>query len=277
MIGRLGNDQYYVRSMSDAVSEGAGGGSDRVFSAVSYSLSPGSEIETLSTTDNFGTVALDLSGNELAQTVAGNDGNNIIDGRGGADTMIGRAGDDQFYVDNPGDTVDGGAGNDRVFAAVSYALTPGSAVEFLSTTDNFGAAALNLTGNAFDQQIGGNAGNNVIAGREGADTLIGLGGQDAFLFNTALDGALDVIMDFVPFDDTVQLDRSIFSALSFGPLAGGAYNTGPGASESDDRIIFDPVTARLLYDPDGTGSAAATAFAYALGNPGFSASDFFVV
>ena len=60
--------------------EAAGGGSDRVLTSVSYTLTTGQEIETLSTTNNAGTGAINLTGNAFAQTITGNAGANVIDG-----------------------------------------------------------------------------------------------------------------------------------------------------------------------------------------------------
>ena len=48
-----------------------------------------------------------------------------------------------------------------------------------------GTAAINLTGNGFDQTLTGNAGNNILDGGGGADTLIGLGGDDIYYVNDA--------------------------------------------------------------------------------------------
>ena len=66
---------------------------------------PARQIEHLATTNASGTTAINLTGNEFAQTIEGNAGANIINGGGGADTMIGHGGNDDYYVDNAGDKV----------------------------------------------------------------------------------------------------------------------------------------------------------------------------
>ena len=80
MQGLGGNDTYYVDNAGDVVDEAAGGGSDRVLTSVSYTLTAGQEIEALSTTNNAGTGAINLTGNAFAQTITGNAGANVIDG-----------------------------------------------------------------------------------------------------------------------------------------------------------------------------------------------------
>ena len=53
-----------------------------------------------------GVGAINLTGNDVAQTITGNAGANIINGGGGADTMQGLGGDDMYFVDNAADAVD---------------------------------------------------------------------------------------------------------------------------------------------------------------------------
>jgi phospholipase/lecithinase/hemolysin len=99
---------YVVNSGSTLVIEGIGGlGQDLVQASVSYVLANGSEIEMLRTTNDKGKGALNLTGNEFAQTIVGNGGANAIDGKGGADTLYGGSGNDTFIlgsdaINNPG-------------------------------------------------------------------------------------------------------------------------------------------------------------------------------
>ena len=78
-----------------------------------------------------------------------------------------------------------GIGQDIVKASVSYALSQGSEIEVLRTTNDSGRGAINLTGNEFGQTIVGNNGNNIIEGKEGSDVLTGRGGQDIFVLSNA--------------------------------------------------------------------------------------------
>jgi Ca2+-binding RTX toxin-like protein len=101
MQGLGGDDSYFVDSAGDALAEVIGGGNDRVLTSVSYTLQPGREIELLRTTAPAGTAAIDLTGNQFAQTIQGNAGDNRLDGLGKADLLLGLGGADTFvYADN---------------------------------------------------------------------------------------------------------------------------------------------------------------------------------
>ena len=92
MIGREGNDTYLVDNAGDRAFEAAGGGTDVVYSAVSFVLTDAQEIEGLSTITWELTNAINLTGNSLNNYLIGNAGVNVLDGRAGSDTMHGRAG-----------------------------------------------------------------------------------------------------------------------------------------------------------------------------------------
>ena len=73
----------------------------------------------------------------------------------------------------------------------------GVSVELLSTDNNAGTAAINLTGNELANMLVGNAGANVLDGGPATTSCIGLGGADTFAFTTALGaGNVDTIADF---------------------------------------------------------------------------------
>src|SRR5690606_4206888 len=116
----------------------------------SYTLGAGVHVEQLFTNNNTATHAFNLTGNEFDNYIQGNAGNNVLDGKGGADTMVGLGGNDWYYVDNALDVVTEGRNEgdaDRVLASVSYTLGANAYVEFLTTTDDEGTDAINLTGN----------------------------------------------------------------------------------------------------------------------------------
>ncbi|RUV13483.1 calcium-binding protein [Mesorhizobium sp. M7A.T.Ca.TU.009.01.3.1] len=96
MTGYGGNDTYSVDNAHDKVVEQKGSGIDKVLASVSFALSAGSYIEQLATSKASSKAAIDLTGNEFAQTVKGNAGANKIDGGGGADTLTGGRGSDVF-------------------------------------------------------------------------------------------------------------------------------------------------------------------------------------
>ncbi|MER8955798.1 calcium-binding protein, partial [Mesorhizobium sp. M0833] len=281
VAGYAGNDTYYVDNAGDRVFEAAGGGSDRVLASVSYALlHSAGPVELLATTNPSGTGAINLVGNEFAQTIQGNAGDNIISGRGGADTLTGYGGNDNYYVDNAGDRVMEavGGGSDKVLASVSYALAAGSYIERLATTNASGTSAINLTGNEIGQTIQGNAGANVINGARGADILTGNGGNDAFVFNSALGaGNIDRITDFNKLQDKIQLDDAVFAGLKLGGLSSDAFFAGAAAHDSSDHIIYNNSTGALSFDSDGIGGAAQIQFATLSPGLSLAAGSFLVI
>ncbi|MER8680427.1 calcium-binding protein [Mesorhizobium sp. M1405] len=280
MVGYGGNDIYHVDNAGDRVVEAAGGGADRVFSSVSYALSAGSQIEILAADNPAGTTAMNLTGNEFGQTIRGNAGANVINGGAGADKMVGYGGNDTYFADSVGDRVyeAAGGGTDKVLASVSHALTAGSQIELLATTNPSGTSAINLTGNTFAQTIQGNAGANVINGGRGADILTGNGGNDAFLFNSALGaGNIDRITDFDKLQDKIQLDDAVFAGLKLGGLSSDAFFAGTAAHDSSDHIIYNSSTGALSFDSDGIGGAAQIQFATLSPGLSLAAGSFLVI
>lgn len=96
LIGLAGDDVYRVYGPGDSVLESANGGTDAVFASGNFRLAAGSSVETLSTAENAATTNITLVGNELAQVIIGNYGNNLLDGGGGNDTLIGLEGADTY-------------------------------------------------------------------------------------------------------------------------------------------------------------------------------------
>lgn len=286
LIGRFGNDSYLIRNAGDSVAELTGQGTDQVFASVSYVLKAGVSVETLSTSSSAGTGAINLTGNELAQTIIGNDGANILDsGTGANDVMIGRLGNDTYIVRNAGDSITetAGQGTDRVLAGVSYTLAAGVSVENLSTDSTPGTSDINLTGNEQIQTVVGNAGDNLLYGRLGNDLLIGGGGNDKFAFDTALNAAtnLDTINDFVVGSDQVQLDNAVvFAGLANGAVPAGQFRSGAGITtpaDGDDHLIYNTTNGALYYDADGTGASPTVQFATLTGAPALTTGSFLVI
>jgi Ca2+-binding RTX toxin-like protein len=291
MKGGLGNDGYYVDTALDQVIEGANSGTDTVRSSASaYTLS--ANVENLVLIGS----AVSGTGNSLANILDGNGLANTLDGAGGADVMRGADGDDTYYVNHPGDVVyeaSASGGTDTVLTSVSYTLTAN--VETLTLT---GSGGLNGTGNGIANTINGNDGNNRLYGQGGDDTLHGAGGTDtligglgndsleggsgtdSFLFDTALNPNtnVDSISDFVLADDTILLDRAIFTqAGPNGTLDPSAFRLGAVAQDADDRILYDPGSGNIFYDADGNGSGTAQWFAHVTPGMILTAADFVIV
>ena len=96
MVGRAGNDKYLIDNAGDWAIEAAGGGSDVVYSAVSFTLTDAQEIEGLSAITWEATNPINLTGNSLRNNLIGNAGVNILDGKAGNDTLQGREGADTY-------------------------------------------------------------------------------------------------------------------------------------------------------------------------------------
>jgi Ca2+-binding RTX toxin-like protein len=276
MAGGLGDDGYYVDSSHDVVIENAGAGNDTVRSSASaYILAANVENLIL-----IGSAATGF-GNNLDNFIYGNDGDNLINGGAGADTMAGGRGDDTYVVDNVLDVInetstglDPNAGDDTVRSSVSYTLAK-NVENLVLTTGN-----TNGTGNGLDNALTGSSGNNTLDGLLGNDTLDGGSGLDRFLFDTALNSTTNVddILNFSIADDTILLDRSIFTqAGANGTLAASAFRLGSFAQDPDDRIIYDPGSGNIFYDADGNGAGTALLFAHVTPGLVLSAADFLIV
>ena len=259
MTGKGGTDTYFVDDEGDLVFEEAGGGVDTVHAAVSYTLPACVENGGM-----LGDAALDLTGNDLANRLFGNAGDNMLDGGAGADYMTGRGGNDTYIVDDAGDRVlennpDGGTA-DRILASVSNGLG-GIYIETLELT---GGADIDATGNSLANTLLGNSGANILSGKGGNDMLTGGGGADIFWFDTALSESanVDAILDFAPGEDRIRLKRSIFAGIAGdGALDEAAFHLGTAAADAAHRILYDPESGSLRYDPDGDGARTAVLFA----------------
>jgi len=122
MIGGGNDDIYVVENFADQVNEASGGGTDRVYTSVSYSLGAGQEVEYLRARISIST-GLTLIGNEFANTVAGGLGDDTLDGGAsddvlnggaGADIMTGGLGDDQYVFRETADSGTDSATRDQI-------------------------------------------------------------------------------------------------------------------------------------------------------------------
>jgi trimeric autotransporter adhesin len=181
-----------IKSMAgDTISEQLDGGTDTVWSTVSYLLPP--NVENLL----LGGDAINGIGNAAGNAITGNALDNALEGHDGADTLVGGRGDDTLaggdgadrldggkgndvYVVGPGDTLVDRGGTDTVIASFSYTLR--SAYENLTLA---AVGNINGTGNSGDNVIIGNeasigwsSGDNQLFGKGGDDTIYGVGGQD---------------------------------------------------------------------------------------------------
>ena len=189
MVGGAGNDTYFVDNIGDVVIEAAAEGTDLVNASVSFDLSvDGLNVENLTLS---GTANINGTGNELANTITGNSGNNRLDGLQGADTMIGGLGDDTYVVDDAGDLIVEAfdAGIDTVESSNTFDLSEkGLNVENLTLT---GTGNIDGIGNDLNNTIIGNSGNNILDGKGGNDVMIGGSGDDTYFVDSVADQVIE--------------------------------------------------------------------------------------
>jgi Ca2+-binding RTX toxin-like protein len=109
LSGGKGNDSYVIDNLGDTVSEQANQGTDNVISSVSFVL--GNNVENLTLSEN---IAINGTGNALANTLKGNGAANGLIGGAGNDTLIGFSGED---------IVIGGLGKDNIVLTELTAAT----------------------------------------------------------------------------------------------------------------------------------------------------------
>ena len=128
-----------------------------------------------------------------------------------------------------------------------------------------GGADLIFAGSG-DDVVHAQQGNDHIHGGTGNDILSGGGNNDNFYFDTELNSLtnVDTILDFDSSGgEFLRLDDAIFTGLSIGTLAAGAFarNVGGDATDANHRILFDESTGNLYFDSDGTGAGEKILFA----------------
>jgi len=164
MLGGLGDDTYTVDNVGDSVVEAAGEGTDKVISSMNWAL--GANVEQLSLS---GSAAISGTGNNLANTIWGN--NNSA-----ANTLAGGLGNDAYGVGTNDIIVElAGQGTDTAFCYGDYTLGAGVSVENLYLNV---AAGKTLTGNELANNLRGKTGNDTLYGQAGNDTLDGGLGSD---------------------------------------------------------------------------------------------------
>ncbi len=287
--GGAGDDYLYMMEIS-AVSLGqsgicnGGAGNDflEVIGSVgkSIQLDGGSGNDFLVLENSAGCEAAlqGAAGDDLimlpSEDVAGSDPGLLVNGGGGNDLIGGS---------NNSDTLQGGAGNDFLRDA---------GVDASWNLSNYNTPAMqwwitNLPGShagwGNDVLIGG-LGNDTLSGGLGMDKLIGGAGQDRFLFETtpAADN-VDRVVDFVPGEDVLLLDATIYTALGLSGTTSGEmlpdllFTVGKAATTAEQRLIFNANTHLLSYDADGNGSGEAVPIAVIGGKAVLSASDLLVL
>ena len=156
---------------------------------------------------------------------------------------------DRLFGDGGDDRINGGAGDDRLF------------------------------GGTGDDSLRGGFGADRLTGGQGDDILKGGPGGDFFVFASPLNRQTNVdrAKDFSPADDTIILDNKVFTELTPGVLAANFFSLDP-PDDSDDFIIYNATTGRLIYDRNGS-DPGGNPIAFAVLQPGLqlTSADFLVV
>jgi serralysin len=78
-------------------------------------------------------------------------------------------------------------------------------------------------------------------------------------------------------EDRLELMSTVFQALGpSGNLAPEAFRIGASAVDTSNRVLYDPTTGALFYDPDGSGDQDAVQFAVLSPTTALVASDIWV-
>lgn len=186
-------------------------------------------------------------GNKVIFAEGGNDsislsgvaGNHYIDGGAGSDTLFGGSGADRIDGGSDDDKLVGGRGDDILFGSSGK-----------------------------DTLIGGK-GNDYLQGDSGDDILIGGAGSDKFAFATGSkfdirELGVDIINDFTPDQDKIQLSKYTFTALS-NSVFPTALDSADFATVTNDtlaavssaKIVYNSVNGSLFYNPNGSADGFA--------------------
>jgi Ca2+-binding RTX toxin-like protein len=224
-----------------------------------------------------------LSGSKGADEIHGRGGNDLLGGFEGDDRLFGEDGHDTLNGGTGNDLLDGGIGNDFLtggagadtfvggagFDTVSYAFaTLGVTVNMATagvTNDaqgdtyssieqiigsnhgdilNGDAAGNTLNGGLGDDWLFGQGGTDTITGGLGIDHMAGGAGNDRFVISP--NSGLDIIQDFQPGSDSIQLSGVGETPFGFdGQLATGFWSVnitepfGTIGLDSGDTLAFN--------------------------------------
>jgi serralysin len=260
LTGGNGNDAYVVDQVGDVVVESAGQGNDLVVARASYTLAAGVSIETMNTVNGSATTAINLTGNELGQSIYGNAGDNILTGMGGSDYLVGGLGNDRFFVDES-DFISEllGQGDDWIFVPGTYILREGNEIETLAAANQASLDAVNLTGNEYGQSLYGSEGVNSMHGGAGNDYLVGLGSNDFLIGGGGSDnlaGGAGNDIYYVDTGDWVieaagQGDDRVVAFDHFALRLGESVETLVAAEGSAAIVLTGNALAQSIYGNDG--------------------------
>ncbi|MGG5818506.1 calcium-binding protein [Falsiroseomonas sp. HW251] len=281
MMGARGNDTYYVDNAGDKVVESAGQGVDSVITTLTtYTLAANVENLTFQ-----GLVAVNGTGNALANQIVGSMAGDVLLGMDGHDRMFGGSGFDAMYGGNGNDLVQGDGGNDLLYGDAGADTLSGG----VGNDRAYGGVGNDsVDGGAGDDKVYGGAGNDILKGGDGKDLLAGGGGldhmyggagADTFRFEAVTDspygGALDGVWDFEKGVD--KIDVSAIDANQMAGMTGNqafSFNAAmPMFIDAGTLWLQEQNGSTTVYaDVNGDGGADFGIFVF--GVTGLTASDF---
>ncbi len=134
-----------------------------------------------------------ISGDRARNTLIGGAGNDKLKGGGGNDVLDGGDGKDNLNGSSGNDDIFGGAGNDTLIGNGGTDMCAG------------GDGNDKVDGGKGNDTLFGDDGDDTLIGNTGNDILTGGAGADVFQFKTLSANETDIITDFQPGLDTIQL------------------------------------------------------------------------
>jgi Ca2+-binding RTX toxin-like protein len=227
-------------------------------------LTGGAGNDTFVARDASFSLILDLSGGDILQIAQGADANVYVTAAWTATST----------------TTNAGSATINTGFAVNLAAAKGTHGfrVFADETTVIGSTMADTLfgGRGNDTLFGGN-GNDVLSGGIGDDNLAGGTGADTFVLG-AQGGfsGLDTISDFQSGVDKISLNRYSYNTLDrTGVLSSDAFWVGTSSHDDSDRLLYNPVTGEVLYDPDGNGASGAFLVVILESHPTLRFTDFF--
>ena len=174
-----------------------------------------------------------LFGSDFADSLTGDNANNILSGFIGSDSIFGGLGDDTLDGGAGADILDGGEG----FDLAGYRTASVGVAAFLGGANiNMGDAAGDtlisiegLEGSPLNDTLGGNDAANIFWGGEGNDLIFGVGGSDTLIGGEGAD-TLDGGAGF----DFASYTNAASGLILF--MGGGTFNSGEANGDAHTSI-----------------------------------------
>lgn len=224
----------------------------------------GQDIEDFVSTASAG---IRITGNAMLNHISGTAFDDQLVGAT-KDTLIGGAGSDIYVVSGRSivvlETAHGG--DDLVQATTSYVVLAPYVEDLVlygtyQNSTHHNTAIGNDLANVIRTHFGNylvdaGAGDDTVLTGEGYDTVTGGAGNEVFVMANFYH---DTFTDFTSGEDLMVLgtgDVGPLTNLSPGQLRADAFRViGQDSADSNDRILYDPLTGALYFDPDGISSA----------------------